>query len=138
MHVWRSTSEHETRAVGRQVVDEEGPGATILLFGDLGAGKTTLVQGIAEGLGIDRGRVQSPSYTLIHEYREGDTLLVHIDLYRLEPAEVLGIGIEEVLAGPGLKVVEWAERLPVPVDDAIRLELGRSPGSEDRVIKQVS
>ena len=135
MNSWRTQNEDETREVGIQLVGEVGDEATVLLFGDLGAGKTTLVQGIAIGLGFDPSVVQSPSYTLIHEYRTGERLLVHVDLYRLEPSEVLGLGLEEILAGPGFKVVEWAERLPMSIDSALRLDLRRTE-SGSREINQ--
>ena len=138
MSAWRSTSEDETRAVGRELVEDLGSEATVLLFGDLGAGKTVLVQGIAEALGFDVRTVQSPTYTLVHEYHLEGALLVHIDLYRLDPAEVAGLGLEEILAGPGFKVVEWAERLPMAAPGAVRIELLREPGSGHRLIRQSS
>ena len=73
--------------------------------------------------------IQSPTYTLVHEYDRVPVRLVHVDLYRLEPEEVEGIGLEELLAGDGVKVVEWADRLPyrVPAME-VRLEVGRETG----------
>jgi tRNA threonylcarbamoyladenosine biosynthesis protein TsaE len=94
-----------------------------LLSGALGAGKTVLAQGVAAGLGIDPAEVQSPTYTLVREHAGPGGRLVHIDLYRLAPAEVLALGAEELLAGPGVKVVEWAERLPFAVPGALWLEI---------------
>jgi tRNA threonylcarbamoyladenosine biosynthesis protein TsaE len=86
----------------------------ILLEGDLGAGKTTLVQGIGEGLGITDSIV-SPTFTLINEYLEGRLPLYHLDLYRLEPEEVTALNVESYWEGVefelGIVAIEWAERL---------------------------
>lgn len=86
----------------------------ILLEGDLGAGKTTLVQGIGEGLGITDSIV-SPTFTLINEYLEGRLPLYHLDLYRLEPEEVTALNLESYWEGVefelGIVAIEWAERL---------------------------
>ena len=125
----RTGNADETRRLGRELAERLKPGGTALLFGDLGSGKTVLTQGIAEGLGLDAGLIQSPTYTLVHEYDRGPVRLVHVDLYRLEPEEVEGIGLEELLAGDGVKVVEWADRLPyrAPAME-VRLEVGREAG----------
>lgn len=125
----RSGSARETRRLGVELAERLKPDGAALLFGDLGSGKTVLTQGIAEGLGLDAGQIQSPTFTLIHEYDRGPTRLVHVDLYRLQPEEVEGIGLEELFAQDGVKVVEWADRLPyrVPAME-VRLEVGREPG----------
>ena len=125
----RTSTAGETRRFGVELAERLKPGGTALLFGDLGSGKTVLTQGIAEGLGIDPGLIQSPTFTLVHEIDRGPVRLVHVDLYRLEPEEVEGIGLEELLAGDGVKVVEWADRLPyrVPATE-VRLEVGREAG----------
>lgn len=87
------------------------PGALLVLEGDLGAGKTTFVKGLAEGLGIDPGDVSSPTFTLIHEY-EGDVPLYHFDVYRLDdPVEFVELGAEEYFARDGVTVVEWGGRV---------------------------
>jgi tRNA threonylcarbamoyladenosine biosynthesis protein TsaE len=119
---WLTASEGETEALGATLAAELVPDGILLLFGEMGSGKTVLTRGLARGLGIDPLTVQSPTFTLIREY-EGDRRLIHVDLYRLEPAEVAALGLEELLAGPGVKVVEWAERLPFPVPRARRLRL---------------
>ncbi|HMP81926.1 MAG TPA: tRNA (adenosine(37)-N6)-threonylcarbamoyltransferase complex ATPase subunit type 1 TsaE [Verrucomicrobiota bacterium] len=86
-------------------------GQVIALTGDLGAGKTQLVRGIARGLGVT-SRVHSPTFTLVNEYTGGRLALFHLDLYRLETAEqILSAGIEEFLQPDGVAVIEWAERL---------------------------
>lgn len=123
---WITDSEEGTRAVGRALADRLLPDGVLLLSGDLGSGKTVLAQGVAAGLGIDPAEVQSPTYTLIREHAGPRGRLVHVDLYRLSaPEEILALGIEEALAGPGVKVVEWAERLPFPLPGALRLTLAR-------------
>jgi tRNA threonylcarbamoyladenosine biosynthesis protein TsaE len=118
---WRTVDETETRRLGAALAARLAPDGALLLSGALGAGKTVLAQGVAAGLGIDPAEVQSPTYTLVREHAGPGGRLVHIDLYRLSPAEVLALGAEELLAGPGVKVVEWAERLPFAVPGALWL-----------------
>ena len=106
-----SHSAEETIAFGRQLAETFRAGAVLALTGDLGAGKTCLVKGLAAGLGITHA-VTSPTFTLIHEYRGGRLLLAHIDLYRLATTgEAVNIGIEDYLGGEGVTVIEWAERI---------------------------
>jgi len=96
---------------GRHFAASLQPGDVVALTGDLGAGKTCLVKGIALGLGVTQD-VTSPTFTIIHEYRGGRLPLAHIDLYRLNSErEALNIGIEDYLNGPGITVIEWAERI---------------------------
>lgn len=101
-------------------------GTTLLLQGDLGAGKTTLVQGIGAGLGIS-DRIVSPTFTLINEYDNGRIPLYHLDLYRLDSSEVQGLQPQLYWDGwevePGLMVVEWAERLRELPDSYLKLHL---------------
>lgn len=137
-HRWLSANEQETRTLGRQLAAELLPDGILLLSGDLGAGKTVLAQGVAEGLGIDAGEVQSPTFTLIREHRGSRGRLVHVDLYRLDPDEVGALGLEELLAGPGVKVVEWAERLPFPVPGAREMRLTRREGEGGREIVETT
>lgn len=125
---WHTTSVEETRALGQALAQELAPDGVLLLSGDLGTGKTVLAQGIAQGLGIDPGEVQSPTFNLIREHRGSRGALIHVDLYRLDPDQVGALGLEELLAGPGVKVVEWAERLPFPVPGARELRLVRAAG----------
>lgn len=132
---WRSRSEEETLALGRELAKELAPDGVLLLSGDLGSGKTVLARGVAEGLGIDPREVQSPTFNLIREHRGSRGRLVHADLYRLDPEEVPALGLEELLAGPGVKVVEWAERLPFPVPGARALRLGRLPEGGREIVE---
>lgn len=134
MRSWRTASPDETRALGRELAAELAPDGVLLLSGDLGSGKTVLTQGLAEGLGIDPREVQSPTFTLIREHRGSRGSLVHVDLYRLDPEQVDPLGLEEMLAGPGVKVVEWAERLPFPVAGARALRIVRTEGEGAREI----
>jgi len=108
---WLSRDEAATERIGEILGRELAPDGTALLEGDLGTGKTVLVRGIARALGVDRREIQSPTYTLIHEHEGHSGRLVHVDLYRLEPEELDSLGLDELLAGPGVKAIEWAERL---------------------------
>lgn len=112
MHVvHQSNSEAETRAIGARLAAQLQPGAVLLLSGDLGAGKTAFTKGLAEGLGIDAGDVTSPTFTLVHEYRQGRLPLVHVDLYRLEKVDLDELGMDAELADRGVLAIEWADRL---------------------------
>lgn len=89
------------------------PGDTVLLAGDLGAGKTALTKALATGLGIDGATVSSPSFTIVNEYRAGRIPLVHADLYRLGPGADLGeTGLEDEIGGDAVVVIEWADYAP--------------------------
>jgi tRNA threonylcarbamoyladenosine biosynthesis protein TsaE len=109
-----TASDEETIALGRKLAAEVlPPSGVVLLIGNLGAGKTTLAKGIAEGrAGVPREEVSSPTFSLIHEY--GDPAAVyHADLYRLETAEEAGrLGLEDMIDSPALLLVEWGERFP--------------------------
>ena len=118
-----STSETETRAIAARFASNLKAGDVLLLSGDLGAGKTAFTRGLAEGLGIDPGEVTSPTFTLVHEYRGGRLPLVHVDLYRLDRANLDEIGLDEDLAAQGVIAIEWAERLARPTRDAIRITI---------------
>jgi len=108
-----TATEDETIALGAQLAAAWPRPCVVLLIGNLGAGKTTMAKGIAEGLGIARADdVTSPTFPLIHEY--GDTgELYHIDLYRLDTAaEVASLGLDEIFSRPAVVLLEWAERFP--------------------------
>jgi tRNA threonylcarbamoyladenosine biosynthesis protein TsaE len=106
-----SHSPAETEALGEQFGRAAKHGWVIALSGDLGAGKTQFVKGLARGLGVT-ARVHSPTFTLVNEYGGGRLKLFHLDLYRLEtPAQILSAGIEEFFSPDGAAVIEWAERL---------------------------
>lgn len=107
-------SDEETYDLGRTLGRGLKGGEIVLLEGELGAGKTTFTRGLAAGAGADPDDVSSPSYTLVQEYRGARFPLFHVDLYRLDRPEddLASIGIEEILSGGGVVVVEWGERLP--------------------------
>ena len=112
-------SEEETAAIGRALAPRLSAGDVVLLFGDLGAGKTAFVRGLAEGLGIAADEVSSPTFTLVQEYRGGRLPLFHVDLYRLnDPREIDDLGLDELTAD-GVLAIEWAEKLPRPTPGAI-------------------
>jgi len=111
MATFISHSPAETEALGESWGLTAERGLVIGLSGDLGAGKTQLVKGLARGLG-STSRVHSPTFTLVNEYLGGRLKLFHLDLYRLEaPEQILAAGLEEYLLPDGVAVIEWAERL---------------------------
>jgi tRNA threonylcarbamoyladenosine biosynthesis protein TsaE len=121
-----SDSEEDTVNAGREFAAEVHLGDVVLLSGALGAGKTAFVRGLAQGLAADPSDVSSPTFTIIQEYR-GSVVLQHADLYRLAPAEVDDLGLEELMADAVL-AVEWPERWTDPPPGAIqvRIEQGRA------------
>jgi tRNA threonylcarbamoyladenosine biosynthesis protein TsaE len=124
-----SHSEDDTRAVAARLAADLEAGAVLLLSGDLGAGKTAFVKGLAQGLGLDPDEVTSPTFTLVHEYRGGRLPLIHVDLYRLERAEFDEIGLDPELAERGVVAVEWAERLARPIENAITVTIVDAGGN---------
>jgi len=118
-------SEEETQAVAGEMARDLAAGDVVLISGDLGAGKTAFVRGLAAGLGIDPDEVSSPAFTLLHEYRGGRLTLYHADLYRLERPATGDIGLEEAGAADGVLAVEWPERLAhaLPNARAVAIEI---------------
>ena len=108
-------SAEDTIALGRELAPTLNDARIVILRGDLGAGKTTLVKGIAEGLqAASQEDVTSPTFTLIHEFHGPDVNLYHVDLYRIETErELATLGLDELFAGDGnLVVLEWGEKFP--------------------------
>lgn len=130
-----SESYKDTLKLGRIIAGRIKPADIICLFGQLGAGKTALVKGIAEGLGIKRGEVVSPSFILMRLHKKGRIPLYHFDLYRLnDPLEITAAGFEEYLYGDGAAVVEWADRLKyLTPKEFLKLELSIK-GKDRRLI----
>ncbi|MEO0518749.1 MAG: tRNA (adenosine(37)-N6)-threonylcarbamoyltransferase complex ATPase subunit type 1 TsaE [Cyanobacteria bacterium P01_A01_bin.116] len=124
-----------TQALGFALGTQLPAGSVLLLKGDLGSGKTTLVQGLGKGLGITD--IDSPTFTLINEYTQGRIPLYHIDLYRLSPAEADGLYLETYWDGvevePGIVAIEWSERLtylpPIPIELTLTYLLEESSGN---------
>ena len=110
---WFCESVDETREAGRQLAGLLRGGEVLSLEGPLGAGKTTFVKGLAEGLGCRAEEVSSPTFTLVHEYPDGRLPLVHLDLYRLDSAdELAALGFDDLLAGTTIAALEWGDKFP--------------------------
>jgi tRNA threonylcarbamoyladenosine biosynthesis protein TsaE len=129
-----------TRSLGKRLGERCPAGTVILLEGDLGAGKTTLVQGIGEGLGLDEAIV-SPTFTLIVEYLDGRLPLYHLDLYRLEPKDIPSLNLESYWEGievePGIVAIEWSARLPYLPPDYLRIALTHCDRGRSATIERV-
>jgi tRNA threonylcarbamoyladenosine biosynthesis protein TsaE len=123
MKASRSASEAETRAIAASLAGALSPGAVLLISGDLGAGKTAFVRGLAEGLGAGPDEVTSPTFTLVHEYRGGRLPIVHVDLYRLDSIDLDDIGLDPDLASAGVVAVEWPDRLSRAIPGAVRIHI---------------
>lgn len=136
MHSWHATtnSAADTRALGRLLGGLLREPLVIRLCGDLGAGKTCLTQGLAEGLGVPVDEpVTSPSYTLLNQYR-GRLPLNHFDLYRLQQEDdLIDLGFEETLDGPAITVIEWADRFARVSGEGLLISFGL-PAAEERLL----
>jgi len=130
-----SRSTEETLNVGRHFAHYLKPQDIVALFGELGSGKTVLVKGIAQGLGIDKDRINSPTFVLIKQYA-GKIPLYHFDLYRLKDLKsIIRLGFEEYFYGQGITVVEWADRMKELLpDEYLKIELSIE-GENTRRIK---
>ena len=123
-----SYSEKETLAAACELGAKACPGEIYCLEGDLGAGKTVFARGFAEGLGIT-SPVTSPTFTIVHEYRQGRLPLYHFDVYRIEdPEEMYEIGYEDYFFGDGVTLIEWPSRIRELIpDDAVHIWFNRDP-----------
>jgi tRNA threonylcarbamoyladenosine biosynthesis protein TsaE len=129
-----SRSAAETESIGERLARDLPAGSVVLLRGRLGTGKTTLARGLARGFGLqDPDAVSSPSFTLVNVYA-GRWPIHHVDLYRLDRRGVESLGLDEILGGGGVAIVEWSERLPFRVPDAVDIEL-EDAGGDDRVLR---
>jgi tRNA threonylcarbamoyladenosine biosynthesis protein TsaE len=128
-----TNSEEETAAAGRDFARGLAAGAIVLLAGELGAGKTAFVRGIAQGLGIAPDEVSSPTFTLIQEYRGGRLPLYHVDLYRLKTIEVDDLGLDELTLEGGVTAIEWPDRLPRPLPGSAMVTIEQGEGDERRI-----
>ena len=134
---YTSTSTEETEALGQSLAKTLAPGTLLALRGDLGAGKTAFVRGLAAGLGY-HGRVTSPTFTIVNEY-EGTLPLFHFDLYRLgSEDELYDIGFDEYLARCGVCAVEWSERAPELMSAAqVQVTISRLDETSRRIVVEV-
>ncbi len=130
-----SASEQETEALGETLVATLAPGAVVAFTGDLGAGKTAFVRGMARGLGITQW-VTSPTFTIVNEYEGGRLPLFHFDLYRLNSSdELFDIGWEDFLRRGGICAVEWSENVADALEeDTIFIDIRRGEEPNGRVI----
>lgn len=130
-----SNSVEETERLGADLAARLPAGSIVAFTGDLGAGKTAFVRGMAQGLGVTE-RVTSPTFTIVNEY-EGEGLpLFHFDLYRLEDAEELfDIGWEDYLSRGGVCAVEWSERAVEAMEDCIRVDIRRGSHDGQRILE---
>jgi tRNA threonylcarbamoyladenosine biosynthesis protein TsaE len=130
-------SAEETIAFGRKLATDLSPPLIVLLRGDLGAGKTTLVKGIAEGFGAaSADDVTSPTFTLVHEYRGPDVILYHVDLYRIDTQrELETLGLDDLLAPNCILLIEWGEKFPrLQREQNLEIALERVAETERRII----
>ncbi|HET7872418.1 MAG TPA: tRNA (adenosine(37)-N6)-threonylcarbamoyltransferase complex ATPase subunit type 1 TsaE [Terriglobales bacterium] len=136
MKTFTSHSAEETTDLGRQIAAELKPGSIVLLRGDLGAGKTTMVKGIAEGFNAaDAGDVTSPTFTLIHEYRGPEITLYHIDLYRIDTQRELDtLALDDLMDPKHILLIEWGEKFERFVKERdIEIAIEHLGGDERRV-----
>ena len=129
-----TAAEEETVAAGERFARPLFPGAVVLLYGQLGAGKTAFVRGLARGLGAMDEEVSSPTFTIVQEYGGASLTLYHVDLYRLEPKEVEDLGLDELIEGGGIVAIEWAERWSGRPADAIEVRI-EDLGEDGRAIR---
>jgi tRNA threonylcarbamoyladenosine biosynthesis protein TsaE len=129
-----TASESQTAAAGEELGRSLRGGDVVLLYGDLGAGKTAFVRGIARGIGADPDEVSSPTFTLVQEYAGRAATLYHVDLYRLDAPEVADLGLEDLISADGIVAIEWADRWPGRPDDAIEVTLADSGDERRRLI----
>ena len=128
-------SREETEALGARLARALAGGRVVAFTGDLGAGKTAFVSGMARELGVEE-RVTSPTFTIVNEYEGGRLPLFHFDMYRLGDAdELFHIGWEDYLARGGVCAVEWSENVAEAMEaDAVLVSIVRGDGDDDRII----
>ncbi len=131
-----SESPEETEALGARLAETLQAGSVVAFTGDLGAGKTAFVRGMARGLGIP-DRVTSPTFTIVNEYGGGRLPLFHFDMYRLGGAdELFDIGWEDYLCRGGICAVEWSENVEDAIDaTAVRVDIRSGGGEQERTIE---
>ena len=130
-----TNSPEETEALGAALAGRLEPGTVIAFTGDLGAGKTAFVRGLARGLGVQE-RVTSPTFTIVNEYEGGRLPLFHFDMYRLGSAdELFDIGWEDYLARGGVCAVEWSENVADALEEGcLRVDIRRGEDDDQRII----
>ena len=131
---YQTKSEADTLAFAARLSPMLSAGDTVLLEGDLGAGKSVLARGIARGMGVE-GPMPSPTFTLMVPYEANGRSLYHFDLYRLaDPDEYYAAGLDEFVGGDGVAVVEWPQMAQLDASPALRIALARGEGDDERRI----
>ena len=128
-----TASEAETSSVGERTADQLTAGDVVLLYGELGAGKTAFVRGLARGLGAPADDVSSPTFTIVQEYSGGRFVLQHVDLYRLTPVEVSDLGLDELISGDAVVAIEWPDRWEERPDSAIDVRIDHESDTTRRI-----
>lgn len=132
MREYTSNSEKETEEIAAELAKTLKKGDVVCLDGDLGAGKTAFVRGLARGMGLD-AHVSSPTFTIVNEYGSGDTMLYHFDVYRIgSEDELYEIGFDEYIFGEGISVIEWSENIQDSLPDKrLEIKIMRRPENGD-------
>jgi len=125
MEIEYSNSEQETLRIGEKIGRKLHPPQVILLYGELGSGKTVLARGLAQGLGVqDPTAVHSPSFTLVNEYVGKEGTIYHLDFFRLEGLrDLYSLGLEEILGSPSIVIIEWAEKLLLEAENPMKIRI---------------
>jgi tRNA threonylcarbamoyladenosine biosynthesis protein TsaE len=129
-----TSGEPDTEAAGAAFAATLAPGDVVLLEGELGAGKTAFVRGMAAAMGVLPADVSSPTFTLIQQYAGQDATLYHVDLYRLTPAEADDLGLDELVSSGGIVAIEWPDRWAGRPADAREVRIEHR-GGDRRVIR---
>ena len=129
-----TADEDETRALGRCLAAALRGGERIGLSGELGAGKTCFVRGLAEGLGIPPEDVRSPSFPILIPYESGRLALYHIDLFRLPAGDIDSLSLREYIYGAGVCAIEWPDHLDEPLGDHLEIRIEFAPGGGRRLL----
>lgn len=129
-----TASEQETEQAGETFARTLKRGDVVLLYGELGAGKTAFVRGMVRGLGGNTEEVSSPTFTIIQEYAAPAATLFHVDLYRLEPPEIEDLGLDDMLDAGGIAAIEWAGRWPGRPRAAIEVRIEHAGEGRRRII----
>ncbi len=134
MATFISNSPPETEGVGRRLAEDAEVGSVLALQGELGSGKTLFTKGFVAGMGSNAA-VSSPTFTIVHEYRDGRLPVYHFDLFRVENSQSLArLGLDDYLFGDGISVIEWADRFPEFIPDQARWILFEIKSENQRAI----
>lgn len=134
MATFISNTPAETQAVGQRLAEDVGRGSVLALQGELGSGKTQFVKGFVAGMGSNAG-VSSPTFTIVHEYRDGRLPVYHFDFFRVENHQSLArLGLDDYFFGDGVSVIEWANRFPEFIPEKARWILFEIKSENQRAI----